>query len=284
MHSLPSHTLAWIIWLSYIGITPKKQREIIHVYPTASNVLESKCAKLNLGYRQIQLLKNPQWNIVEQSLQWAKKKHNQIITSNCALYPRQLLDDEQFPNFLFLKGDVSLLKKPQIAIVGSRNASNYGLRSTEKICAYLLKKDYIITSGMALGIDAMAHQSALLSNKPTIAILGLDIENIYPKQNQSLYLKIQKSGLIISSVPIGTPYRQGIFPERNRIISALSKYVVVIEASEKSGALHTVSHALKQNRTVYALPGRIDQPQAQGCNRLIQMGAQIITRVEDLVG
>ena len=274
--------IAWSIWLAYLQVPPKKARRLLAQLPKNGGWPKKIPENFRLSSTQKKGIEDPNWDLVAQNLIWANENGHYLICPDNPLYPQQLLDDEQYPNFIFAKGNIDLLKQPQIAVVGSRQASLYGLESTKKICRHLSDSNVVITSGMAIGIDAIAHQCALNSHTPTIAVLGMDIETIYPKQHKKLYHDILKNGLIISAVPLNMHYHPRIFPERNRIISALSQAVIVVEAYKNSGAMHTVNHALDQDRAVYALPGRIDQPQAQGCNHLIQSGAHILTHEHDI--
>ncbi len=278
MKTLSSCPVAWRIWLNHLGVTPKKQRTIIPVLltnPEAANACHT--------WTQHSPLKTPpNWTKVEKILAWTQQKHLTLLTDLCDNYPQQLKDDDEHPTILFAKGDLSLLHTPQAAVVGSRNASLYGLHQCQEITQRQAAQGWSITSGLALGIDGLAHKTALANKKPTIAVLGVSLDTVYPREHTLLYQSLLEQGLIVSEVLPQTPYRRYAFPWRNRIISGLSHHVIVIEAQEKSGALHTATHALKQNREIYALPGRIDQKQARGTNRLIQQGAHIITHLEDL--
>ena len=278
MKTLSSCPTAWRIWLNHLGIPPQKQRTIIPLLltnPGAPNVCHT--------WTQHKLLKTtPNWAKVEKILAWTQQKHITLLTDLCDNYPQQLKDDDEHPTILFAKGDLSLLHTPQAAVVGSRNASLYGLHQCQEITQRQAAQGWTITSGLALGIDGIAHKTTLAQQKPTIAVLGVSLDTVYPREHAQLYQQIIKNGLIISEVVPKTPYRKHAFPWRNRIISGLSQHIIVVEAQEQSGALHTCGHALRQNREIYAVPGRIDQKQAQGTNRLIQSGAHIITHIDDL--
>jgi len=173
-----------------------------------------------------------------------------------------------------------------LAVVGSRKFSSYGKMAAEKIIGILSQNNLTITSGLALGIDAIAHLTALEAGGRTIAVLGsgLDKENIYPSANRYLADKIISSGgTIISEFPIGTPPLKHNFPQRNRLIAGISIGTLVIEADEKSGALITARYALEQNREVFAVPGSIFSNQSRGTNKLIKQGAIPITAAEDII-
>jgi DNA processing protein len=277
MTTLSSCPTAWRIWLSHIGTTPKKQRAII-----PSLLINPESAKTHLTQTSDSRITSPNWSQVEKVFAWVQQKKVTLVTDLCDNYPQQLKDDDEHPVILFAKGNLSLLHTPQAAVVGSRNASLYGLQQCQEITQRQATLGWTITSGLALGIDGMAHRTALAQQKPTIAVLGVSLDTIYPREHSHLYHHLLEQGLIISEVLPQTPYRRYAFPWRNRIVSGLSHHVIIVEAQEKSGALHTATHALKQNREIYALPGRIDQKQAHGTNRLIQQGAHIITHLDDL--
>lgn len=184
---------------------------------------------------------------------------------------------------LYCVGDTSLLKTTQLAIVGSRNYSTYGRNVTDKIISNLTKTNITITSGLAFGIDTLAHHQALKSNLKTVAIIGTGIDIIYPSNNRELYTKIAHNGLIVSEFQLGVGPLRHNFPLRNRIISGLSEGVLVIEAAAKSGSLITATLALEENKEVFAVPGSIFNPTSDGCNNLIAEGAKLVTSAQDII-
>ena len=171
--------------------------------------------------------------------------------------------------------------KRRIAIIGSRSNSEYGEKAATEICKDLVKEDFIIVSGLAKGIDSIAHKSCLNNGGKTIAVLGNGLNVIYPKENNDLYKEISEKGIIISEYPPNTPPDKENFPNRNRIISALSEGVVVIESKEKSGTMNTVSHALENGKQVFCVPERINY--GSGCNKLIKEGAKLIESAKDIL-
>ena len=184
---------------------------------------------------------------------------------------------------LFIRGNVDLLKTPQIAIVGSRNASPIGKRTTFEFSAILSRSGLTITSGMAAGIDSEAHAGCLQAGNPTIAVLGTGIDRIYPYSNRSLFEKITANGLVVSEFPLGTTPNRQNFPQRNRIISGLSMATLVVEAGVRSGSLITARLAAEQGRDVFAIPGSIHNPTSKGCHFLIRQGAKLVESVDDIV-
>jgi DNA processing protein len=180
-------------------------------------------------------------------------------------------------------GDKNLLVSDQLAVVGSRKYSTYGRNATDKIITELSESNLTITSGLAFGIDTLAHEVALKNNLKTIAVIGTGINIVYPASNRSLYEKIARNGLIISEFALGTKPLRHNFPLRNRLISGLSKGVLVIEAASKSGSLITAKLALDQNKEVFAIPGSIFNSTSQGCNDLIIQGAKLVRNANDIV-
>lgn len=207
------------------------------------------------------------------------------ITQASTAYPSLLREIHAPPKTLYGRGNMDLLETACFGVVGTRKITNYGKDATEKIISGL-SQYFTIVSGLALGIDALAHKNALEFGGKTIAVLGsgVDDESIYPKSNLALAKEIlKKGGLIISEYKPGSNPHQGAFPERNRIISGLSKGVLVIEADIESGSLITAKLALEQNRDVFAVPGSIFAPRSQGTNRLIQTGAKLVTSAQEVL-
>ena len=207
----------------------------------------------------------------------------QLLCPEMTQYPRALLTIVDPPALLFCRGNLSLLSLPAIALIGSRAASDYGRRVADHLAAELVAQDVAVVSGAAYGIDAAAHQGALQTGGPTIAVLGCGLDIVYPKAHASLLADIAASGLILSEYPLGTQPDGFRFPARNRIISGLSSGVVVVEATEKSGSLITASFALDQGREVFAVPGRVDSVKSAGCHRLIRQGAQLVRHAGDIL-
>ena len=187
------------------------------------------------------------------------------------------------PLLLFTQGNLTLLNSPQIAIIGSRSCTPYGKEKAHDLAHQLSKVGLTITSGLAIGVDGMAHQGALTEIGSTVAVLGTGLNNIYPRRHTSLATAIREKGLLISEFWPDTPAYPSNFPRRNRIISGLSLGTLVIEASLRSGSLITARYAAEQNREVFALPGSVDNPQACGCLKLIQQGAKLILNSDDII-
>jgi len=198
-------------------------------------------------------------------------------------YPERLKKIYDPPAFLFIKGSIIPQDDLSIGIVGSRATSQYGKSVTEQFSSELADLKFTIISGMARGIDSVAHRAALKSGGRTIAVLGSGIDNIYPPENNKLLEQIVENGAVITEYPLGTYPDAGNFPKRNRIISGLSLGVLITEAGAKSGALITAFQALEQNREVFAVPGPINSGKSAGSNQLIKEGAKLVQGVQDII-
>jgi DNA processing protein len=198
-------------------------------------------------------------------------------------YPEALGDCPQPPRRLWARGDLSLLDRPCVAIVGTRRATAYAERVTRELARTLARAGACVVSGLARGVDAEAHRGALDVDGATIAVLGTGLDVAYPRAHDALQREIGERGLLLSELPPTVPSHGGSFPRRNRIIAALARLTIVVEAGVRSGALITAAHALEMSRTVAAVPGAIDLPQAQGSNELLRDGAQVLTSMSDAV-
>jgi DNA processing protein len=198
-----------------------------------------------------------------------------------AEYPPELLDLSQPPREIFAMGRHSALAKPRVAIVGTRNSTAYGERITRALTRALVRGGASIVSGMARGIDAAAHRTALEEGGNTVAVLGTGVDVPYPVGHRLLHRTITEQGLVLAENPPGTLAGRGAFPKRNRIIAALAPVTIVIEAGFRSGALNTASQALELGRVVAAVPGPIDSDQSRGSNQLLRDGAVLIAAPDD---
>jgi len=206
-----------------------------------------------------------------------------LVTFGCAEYPERLKEIYDPPPVLWVRGDVSLLARPSIAVVGTRHPSPYGSGMAELLSRDLAARRLVIVSGMARGIDSSAHRGALLARMPTVAVWGTGIDVVYPKENKKLAEEILESGgAIVSELPMGTFPAPQNFPRRNRILSGLSVAVVVVEASENSGTRVTARCAAEQNRDLYAVPGNVTSKGSWTPNTLIKQGAKLTATWEDV--
>lgn len=220
----------------------------------------------------------------EHALQWLEKGGNRhILTLLDDNYPMSLAQGMRPPPVLFLHGNIALLEQPKIAIVGSRKATPQAVQIAKQFGEELSQQGITVISGFADGIDAAAHQGALLGKNSTIGVLGTGIDIVYPAKNQDLAVEMSQKGLLLSEFPLQTTPVAKNFPRRNRLIAALGMATVVIEAAEKSGSLITARLAGELGRDIMAVPGSILNPQAAGCHKLIRDGATLVTSVADIL-
>ncbi|CAN4266455.1 Smf Predicted Rossmann fold nucleotide-binding protein involved in DNA uptake [Methylophilaceae bacterium] len=220
---------------------------------------------------------------LQDTLNWLAKANNHIVTLADPDYPKALLEIADPPPLLYAKGNIALLNKLSIAIVGSRNASVQGEKNAEAFAQGLAEHGLCIVSGLALGIDGAAHRGALKAKGDTIAVVGTGLDMVYPAQHRDLAHQIASSGLIISEFPLGTLSKPQNFPRRNRLISGLSLGCLVVEANLKSGSQITARLSAEQGREVFAIPGSIHSPLAKGCHQLIKQGAKLVDSLQDIV-
>lgn len=220
---------------------------------------------------------------IEDELLRIEKEGIKFITLKNERYPQNLKSIYDPPPYFYVKGELKNEDRLSVAIVGSRIATNYGRQMTESIGRELSLLGITIVSGMARGIDSLAHLSALNAGGRTIGVMGCGIDIIYPPENKRLAEMIKNSGAIISEFPFGTPPEATNFPQRNRIISGISLGTVVVEAADGSGSLITANYALEHGRELFAVPGNITSRQSRGANDLIKKGAKLVGSAEDII-
>jgi DNA processing protein len=230
-----------------------------------------------------EIRKGPLEKTVERELSLLKGVGGTILTLKDDAYPRRLKDIYDPPAVLYVRGEFRKEDELAVSIVGSRKTSPYGRWTTEKVSQELAHQGVTIVSGMARGIDSLAHWGAISAGGRTIAVLGCGVDVIYPSENRNLFKKIIDCGAVLSEFRMGSPPEAGHFPKRNRIISGLSLGVVVVEASTKSGSLLTAGYALEQGREVFAVPGNVGFEGSRGTNRLIKEGAKMVESSDDIL-
>ncbi|PIX97203.1 MAG: DNA-protecting protein DprA [Hydrogenophilales bacterium CG_4_9_14_3_um_filter_63_34] len=221
--------------------------------------------------------------LLQPGLDWLAAPENHLITWGDPAYPAQLRDLPDAPAWLYVKGDPDWLARPMLAIVGSRNATPQGLRDARAFAASLSQAGLTIVSGLALGIDAAAHEGGLAGLASSVAVVGTGLDRVYPARNRELAHRLAAGGAIVSEFPIGTAPKRGHFPRRNRLISGLSLGVLVVEAALQSGSLITARLAGEQGRDVFAIPGSIHSSLSKGCHRLIKQGAKLVESANDIL-
>ena len=236
----------------------------------------------SLGAEALAWLQQPDEARLAADLAWLGEPGHRLMRCTDEDFPPPLETIPQPPAALFVAGDASLLLRPQVAIVGARSASAAGKTNARAFARYLAQAGFMITSGLADGIDGQAHEAALEAGQPTIAVIGTGPDLVYPRKHRELSARVAAEGALVSEFPPGTAARADHFPRRNRIIAGLSLGTVVIEAGLQSGSLITARLAGEQGREVFAVPGSIHNPLARGCHRLIRDGARLVESASEI--
>jgi DNA processing protein len=276
---------AWLRLTLIPGIGGESQRKLLAAFglPEAIFAAGRLATRSVVGDRADLLFDFDPSEEVDRNIAWASQPGQSILTLADSAYPQSLLEIADPPNVLYVRGNAALLQTRGLAMVGSRNATPQGLQTAENFAKTLAGRGLCIISGLALGIDAAAHRGALAAGGATIAVIGTGADRIYPARNKELALAIVEQGAIVSEFPLGTPAIAANFPRRNRIISGLSRGVLVVEAAPESGSLITARLAGEQGREVFAIPGSIHSPVARGCHKLIKQGAKLVETAQDVL-
>jgi DNA processing protein len=276
---------AWLRLTLIPGIGGESQRKLLAAFglPEAIFAAGRLATRSVIGDRADLLFDFDPSEEVDRNIAWASQPGQSILTLADSTYPQSLLEIADPPNVLYVRGNAALLQTRGLAMVGSRNATPQGLQTAENFAKTLAGRGLCIISGLALGIDAAAHRGALAAGGATIAVIGTGADRIYPARNKELALAIVVQGAIVSEFPLGTPAIAANFPRRNRIISGLSRGVLVVEAAPESGSLITARLAGEQGREVFAIPGSIHSPVARGCHKLIKQGAKLVETAQDVL-
>ena len=277
----------WIGFNLIKGIGAVRMQTLINHFgdlELAWNAAPIELARAGLGSKVIERILQARQNVDLEKL-WAKIESQgiKILTWEDETYPQRLKEIEQPPPVLYLRGGYLPEDLFAVAVVGTRRVTAYGRQITEELSGYLASNGITVISGLARGVDAIAHQTALKVGGRTIGVLGSGVDRIYPPEHRALAETMMQHGAILSDYAPGTPPDAANFPPRNRIVSGLSLAVVVVEAGETSGALITAEFAAEQGREVFAVPGSILAPQSKGTNKLIQNGALPLLSVNDLM-
>ncbi len=278
----------WLALNSLTDIGPVVARNLLSAFGSPDNIFNMTTAELRqvegVGeYRAQKIISFKSWDDVKREIEKAEKNNVRILTLDNPDYPEGLKQIHGAPVILYVKGDLESADKYAIAMVGSRRSTDYGRHVADGMAYKLASSGLTVVSGMAMGIDTISHKGALKAGGRTIAVLGSGIDVPYPASNRGLMSAIASSGAVISEFPFGTQPNKENFPRRNRIISALSLGVIVIEATLDSGSLITVGYALEQGKEVFAVPGQITSMNSKGTNSLIKKGARLIDRAEEVI-
>jgi DNA processing protein len=276
----------WLALLRVPGMGPATYQRVLERFQDPGAVLDCSAAELiaaGLPPELVDLIRSPDRRGVEADLSWAEDADHHILTLAHPRYPPRLMEIPTPPPVLFVLGDPDCLDTPQLAVVGSRNPTWGGLDNARTFAHELALAGLVVTSGLALGIDAAGHEAALQAGSATIAVAANGLDRVYPARHRKLAREIARQGALVSEFPIGTPPRAEHFPRRNRIISGLSLGVLVIEAGLRSGSLITARLGAEQGREVFAVPGSIHNPLAHGCHGLIRQGAKLVEGYGDVL-
>ena len=282
----------WLAWSQTKGVGAVTLKKIYHHFGSLQTAWLAPAIAFTeiegIGEKAASAIQSQRTKHLPAELMAAHREQNPLFwTPDQKLYPRLLAEIASPPALLYYRGQVepeeNLGSKPMVGIVGTRNPSEYGKRWTKKLTQALVSHGFGIVSGMAAGVDAIAHNTCLVAGGRTIAVLGTGVDQIYPFSNRHLYQQLSQSGLIVSEYAAQTQPDRGHFPARNRIIAGLSRAVVIIEAPKRSGALITARYANDFGRDVYVLPGMLDNPRSIGCLELLNSGAHVILGSEHLL-
>jgi DNA processing protein len=268
------------------SVGPRTFARLMRVFSDFSEIFDKKNKKhleKLLSESAVHYLANPDWSAVEQDLKWALEPDHHLISLQDSRYPALLREISDPPIILYIRGKLEVLHTLQIGMVGSRNPSFLGRENAFQLAYQLAHKGITITSGLARGIDGCSHQGALAAEGQTIAVLGSGLNRLYPKQHAAMAEMIPIKGALVSEFPLETPPLAKHFPQRNRIISGLSRGVLIVEAAMQSGSLVTARLANEQGREVFAVPGSIHNALAKGCHYLIREGAKLVDTANDVL-
>ncbi len=283
---------AWLRLLATPALGRSSVRRLLAGFGSAAAVIEADPPALQafLGTEQAKALAKPPEGfdqLLATTMNWLADGSHQsprgLLCLADAEYPQTLLQTADPPLLLFVQGRVALFDSPSLAVVGSRRPTPQGSEIARELAAELARQGLTVVSGMALGIDAAAHEAALDAGAGSIAVVGTGLDQVYPARHRQLARRLSVEGLLVSEFPLGTPPLSANFPQRNRIIAGISRGTLVIEAALRSGSLITARLAVEAGRDVFAVPGSIRSPQSQGCHALIKQGAKLVESAQDVL-
>ncbi len=279
---------AWLRLLATPGVGPVHARQLLQQFGPPQTIFETGRAALArvageplaAAIRAADPARDAQ---VESALQWAEAPGHHLVTLADADYPAPLLQIGDPPPLLYVVGRRDALTRPMVAVVGSRNATAAGMGNARAFARSLSGAGFTLVSGLAIGIDAAAHEGSLAAGAATVAVMGTGADIVYPAAHRDLARRISADGALVSELPLGTRPSTGGFPRRNRLIAGLARGVLVVEAAVQSGSLITARLAAEFGREVFAIPGSIHSPVARGCHALIKQGAKLVDGAEDVL-
>jgi DNA processing protein len=270
------------------GVGPRTRMMLLERFGSPAAVLAAAPSELRavkgIGPKMLDKIHNADHEVdVPAVIDFCRQKGIHILTESHSDYPRALREIHDPPGVLFVRGSIKPQDALAVGMVGTRHATQYGLRQAERLAGSLARAGLTIVSGLARGIDAAAHRGALAAGGRTIAVLASGVASIYPPEHAQLADEIAANGALISEAPPHAEPLSGTFPQRNRLISGMSLGVIIIEAADRSGALITARHAMEQGRDVFAVPGNVDSRTSRGCHRLIRDGAKLVESADDVL-
>ena len=283
-------TAAWLTLEAVPGLGPDTLGHLLEVFPGPVDILQASAAQLSpvVGRAMAQAIqtaadKPETARLITAAMDWLSLPGNHFIPRTDPRYPPQLLELQDVPAWLYVKGDPDWLARPMVAIGGSRHATQQGLRDAAAFAQAFSEAGLTVVSGLALGVDTAAHEGGLAGLGSSVAVVGTGLDRVYPARNRDLAHRLAGQGAIVSEFPLGTPPKAGHFPRRNRLISGMSMGVLVVEAALESGSLITARLAAELGRDVFAMPGSIHSALSKGCHRLIKQGAKLVESAADVL-
>jgi DNA processing protein len=278
--------LDWVALAQIPGVGDETYRRLLAAFGTPDRIFSASAAALRSVVSAAiatAIATNRRDESLQRAAAWLQEADNRLVTLADPDYPQALLQIADPPPFLYVKGTPALLNRQALGIVGSRNATPQACKDAELFARSLSGAGLCVVSGLALGVDAAAHRGGLAGPASSIAVIGTGIDIVYPAANRSLAHQLAQFGAVVSEFPLGTPSKAGNFPRRNRIISGLSRGVLVVEAALQSGSLITARLAAEQGREVFAMPGSIHSTLSKGCHKLIKQGAKLVESAQDIL-
>lgn len=278
--------LNWLIAIRAPGLGGRKLVRLLEAFGGMEGIFsasDGSLRKAGLSGETVSYLRSPDNELLTTDKKWLADPTHHLVTWGSDDYPDLLAQIPSAPAALFVVGDPATLWQPQIAIVGSRNPTSGGVDNARDFAGEIARRGFVVTSGLASGIDSACHDAAMDAGAGTVAVTGTGLDRVYPASSRQRAVRISRQGALVSEFPPGTKARRQHFPSRNRIISGLSLGVLVIEAGLNSGSLITAGQGTEQGRDVFALPGSIHNPMSKGCHRLIREGARLVETVDEIV-
>ena len=282
----PADAEHWLALCRAPGVGPRLSQVLLERFGSVRDACHARARDLaacGLPPAAVAAIRRPDADRLRQDMDWLAAAGHHLVVRGDAAYPPLLAATVDAPFVVFVAGDPALLVRPQIAVVGTRRPSATGVSMARELGRDLGRAGLVVTSGLALGVDAAAHAGALEAGAPTIAVLGCGIDLVYPRRHRELAARIERCGLLVSEFPPGVAPLARHFPRRNRIISGLSLGVLVVEAARRSGSLITARLAAEQGRDVFAVPGSVRNPMCAGTHTLLREGAALVEGVDDVL-